>query len=467
MISTRDLIRTRRDGGTHSRADLDDLARGAADGTVPDYALAAWLMAAYLNPLTKAETTDLTLAMAHSGERVDLTGLSKPWLDKHSTGGVGDKTTIVLLPLLAACGLTVVKMSGRGLGITGGTVDKLESIPGFRTDLSVEEMKAQAGRIGLALTGQTPRLAPADGRLYALRDATETVASIPLIAASILSKKIAGGADTVILDVKCGAGAFMTDLAQARELKSWLEEIGAGCGLKVAARITDMDQPLGYAIGNRIEVEEALLVLGMDGDLSMRKQRPPLPVWRFRALCIEYAVLALTTGGVCDEEAARTRVAAALTDGSALSKAREWIFAQGATVPWTRPERPRSNGRPPYLAYWDILDPLGLGRPELPGTLVTAERDGWVARVDAGIVGETVLALGGGRAQKGDAVDHEVGVQILRTVGERVEEGGRYGNALARVVARTPEAAEAAAAKLREAITLSEEPVEERPLFLA
>ena len=428
----RELLRTRRDGGLHSREALDALACGAADGSLPDYALSAWLMAAYLNPLTKRETVDLTLAMAASGERVDLAGLPEPWLDKHSTGGVGDKTTIVLLPLLAACGLTVVKMSGRGLGITGGTVDKLESVPGFRTDLSVEEMKAQAGRIGLALTGQTPRLAPADGRLYALRDVTETVDSIPLIAASILSKKIAGGADTVILDVKCGAGAFMTSLAQARELRAWLTEIGEACGLRVAARITDMDEPLGSAVGNRIEIEEAIRVLASEPNL-------PPPTLRFRALCVEFAVLALVVGDEGGEPEARRRVAAALTSGAALAKAHEWFAAQGATE-LPRPSAPSETVAASVLA---------------PGS-------GWLARVDARAVGETVVSLGGGRAKKGDPLDHEVGVLVARAVGERVQAG----EPLLSVLARTPEAARAAAERLTSAISVSTEPVEPPPLFL-
>ena len=255
------LIARRRDGGSHSADDLGFLAQAAAEGSVPDYQLAAWLMAAYLNPLDERETADLTVAMARSGERLDLSVLSRPWVDKHSTGGVGDKTTLVLLPLLAACGLSLVKMSGRGLGITGGTLDKLASVEGLRLDLPPEALLRVAAESGFALGGQTARLAPADGALYALRDATGTVASLPLIVSSILSKKIAGGAETVVLDVKCGSGAFMRTLPEARALAHALRTVGERCGLRVRCAITDMSTPLGAAVGNALEVREAWDVL--------------------------------------------------------------------------------------------------------------------------------------------------------------------------------------------------------------
>ncbi|RYG47758.1 thymidine phosphorylase, partial [bacterium] len=260
----RDLIAIRRDGRTHTAEELDYLAQAAAKGQVPDYQIAAWLMAAYLNPLDEEQTANLTLAMADSGKRIDLSGLPKPWVDKHSTGGVGDKTTLVLLPLLSACGLTMVKLSGRGLGIAGGTIDKLASFDGLRLDLSPEEAREIAGRIGLSLSGASPALAPADKVLYALRDATATVENMPLIASSILSKKIAGGAETVVLDVKTGSGAYMQKYHESHELAHWLVRIGERCGLKVRAAITDMDQPLGSAVGNMVEVEEARSILRGD-----------------------------------------------------------------------------------------------------------------------------------------------------------------------------------------------------------
>ena len=239
------VISTKRDGGVLGRDEIEHIVAGATDGSIPDYQLSAFLMAAFIQGLNAQETADLTSAMAGSGERLDLSSLPRPWVDKHSTGGIGDKTTLVTLPILRACGLTVVKMSGRGLGITGGTIDKLESVPGFRTDLSPEEMVAQASKIGIALTGQTPKLAPADKKLYSLRNSTSTVASIPLIVASILSKKIAGGAETIVLDVKCGSGAFMRDLSEATSLADALEATAKLLGVRCIARITDMEQPLG------------------------------------------------------------------------------------------------------------------------------------------------------------------------------------------------------------------------------
>lgn len=421
----RRLIADRRDGIAHSRQDFVDLARVAAAGSVPDYQLAAWLMAAYLRPLDADQTAWLTEAMAASGSRVDLAGLPKPWVDKHSTGGVGDKTTLVLLPLLAACGLTVVKMSGRGLGITGGTVDKLESIPGFRTDLDIAELKSQAARIGLALTGQTPDLAPADKALYALRDATATVASVPLIVSSILSKKIAGGAETIVLDVKCGSGAFMADLEAARNLKAWLADVGARCGVAVRAVITDMDQPLGRTAGNALEVAEAFETLrGGRG--------------RLRDLCLGLAEVTLTTTGVGQ---ARQAVECALDDGTALAKARTWMEAQGG-------------------------DPATVEGAHLPSAPVRADvpspAEGWVAKVDARTVGETVVQLGGGRTRKEDAIDPSVGVETLAHVGGRIA----HGQPIFRVHAASDREASLAAERLLSGVEVSNRAVAERPLFL-
>lgn len=381
----RRVIAARRAGEIHAADDLRELCEGAARGTIPDYQLAAWLMAAVLRPLTPGETADLTLAMAASGERLDLSGLPRPWVDKHSTGGVGDKTTLVLLPLLAACGLTMAKMSGRGLGITGGTIDKLESVPGFRTDLDPAEMVAQAGRIGIALTGQTPDLAPADKALYALRDATGTVDSLPLIVSSILSKKIAGGAETVVLDVKCGSGAFMRTLPEARALAAALRETGERAGLNVRVAITDMDTPLGAAVGNALEVAEARAVLRGD-DLTP-------PVARFRELCVALADLALDAVGRAPE------AEAVLADGRAWAKAREWFSAQGAD--------------------WEAWSPSPAPRTRE----IVAERDGVVARVDARAVGLAAVALGAGRQVKTDVIDPRVGLVLLAGVGDRVARG--------------------------------------------
>lgn len=341
-------------------------------------------MAAYLNPLDEAETAALTVSMARSGERIDLTGLPEPWVDKHSTGGVGDKTTLVLLPLLAACGLTMVKLSGRGLGVAGGTLDKLSSFTGLRLDLTPDEAKEIASRTGLAVSGQSARLAPADGVLYALRDATATVENIPLIASSILSKKIAGGAGTVVFDVKCGIGAYMQTYERARELAEWLLRIGERCGLRTRAAISDMDQPLGSAVGNAVEVDEARSVLRCE-ELSP-------PVARFRDLCLALARLTLSAvGSSVDPE----RV---LESGAAWDRFGAWISAQGG-------------------------DPEQIFQDAPVRMTVKASASGVLSRLDARCVGEAVVDLGGGRKHKEDAIDLRVGAMVRRNVGDRVSEG--------------------------------------------
>ena len=388
-MNFQDVIADKRDGKVNSADQLKSLADGAADGSIPDYQLSAWLMAAYVNGLNKQETADLTLAMAHSGERLDLGGLPRPWLDKHSTGGVGDKTTLVVLPILASCGVTMVKMSGRGLGITGGTIDKLESIPGFRTDLSPEEMIGQAKRIGIALSGQTPRLAPADKALYALRDVTGTVASVPLITASILSKKIAGGAETVVLDVKCGSGAFMKTLPEAETLATSLVEIGKLCGLNISAVITDMDQPLGMAVGNATEVWEAWTVLSTSAD------RLAKTTLRFRELCVDLAGHALAAVGLGDIETARN----ALESQKASAKFQEWVRAQGGTFPEDEP------------------------RSEFSLTVEHSGGQGWIQKIDAQAVGEVALELGAGRIEKDDPIDVTAGVNLGVCVGQQIWQG--------------------------------------------
>ena len=402
---------------------LRELARGAANGSLSDEACVAWLREAYDHPLSLNQTAELTLAMAEFGERLDLTGLPKPWLDKHSTGGVGDKTTIAILPLLAACGLTMVKMSGRGLGITGGTIDKLESV-GVRTDLSPIEMVAQAGRIGIALSGQSPNLAPADGRLYALRNQTGLIDSIPLIVSSILSKKIAGGCDTVVLDVKCGSGAFMTDAVRAMELRDALVSTGERCGLRVFAGVTDMTQPLGAAVGNAIEIREARNILR--GDIESPN------VARFRDFVVMMAEHALAAVGF-DPSLAKAR----LVDGSAAEKAREWFSAQGGD----------------FDADFSVD----------PATNVVADQDGWIAGIDAHAAGTIALELGAGRKLKSDLVRGSVGLELPFPVGARVSAGDVIG----RVMTADSASREWAAGQLREAITLSEGPVAAVPLLIS
>ncbi len=421
-------IANRRDGRVQSYEELEALAQAAAKGTWSDEQLAAWLMAAYLRPLGMDETADLTLAMVRSGERLDLADLPRPWLDKHSTGGVGDKTTVVLLPLLACFGLTMVKMSGRGLGITGGTIDKLESVPGFRTDLTPQEMIDQAGRIGLALTGQTPRLAPADGKLYAIRDVTATVGSVPLIASSILSKKIAGGAETIVIDVKCGSGAFMRDLDHAVALARCLEEVGRRASLKVVTHVTDMDQPLGRSAGNALEVQEALAVL------SGRESN------RFSELCVQLAGMALASVG---RPTSSQEIGLALTDGRAASKAMEWFAAQGADL--------------------SVFESDDWSQAPVVEEVVWPGPDGWVTHVDAGVVGETVIRLGGGRHKKGDPVDPRVGVETLVCVGSQIAQG----QPVFRVHASSQASSTEAKDRLAIAVQTTDHQVSPRPLFLA
>lgn len=418
-----DLIAKKRDNGILSTEELAFIANGAADQSIPDYQLAAWLMATFLNGLNDQETADLTLAMANSGERIDLTGLPKPWVDKHSTGGVGDKTTIVLLPILAACGLTVVKMSGPGLGKTGGTIDKLASVPGFNTNLSPEQMKAQAKEIGLALTGQTPSLAPADKTLYTLRDVTATVPCLPLIVSSILSKKIAGGADVVVLDVKCGSGAFMETLDDASKLASKLRDVGQKSGLTVRTVITDMDQPLGRTAGNALEIKEAIRIL-------KNKETS-----RFSELCLSLAQTALEAAGIVADPAF------AIASGAALIKAKQWFAAQGAD-----------------LSVFDNDD----WQVAAIQSEVVALESGFVKSISAEIIGETVVDLGGGRRVKTDKIDPTVGIETLVHIGDKLVEG----QPVFRIHASSDDSAANAQSALADAIKISHLPVSARPILL-
>jgi pyrimidine-nucleoside phosphorylase len=425
-----EVIAKRRFGKGNSDEELRSIAQGAADGEVPDYQLTAWLMAECFRPLSPEETAEFTTAMAQSGDRLDLSGLPKPWVDKHSTGGVGDKTSIVLLPLLACCGMTIVKMSGRGLGITGGTVDKLESITGFRMDLSPKELIDQAKRIGLAISGQTSSLAPADKTLYALRDVTATVDSIPLIVSSILCKKLAGGADQIVLDVKCGSGGFMPDLQRASELAEALMDTGKRIGLPIHVAITDMNQPLGRMVGNLLEVKEAVQVLqGAHGRVS--------------DLCIRLAAHALVATSLApDEESATRTVRDAILEGRASAKAKEWFSAQMAQVD--------------VFEDFEAL-PVAPVRQQ-----ITAPGSGYVAKVDARAVGEAVVALGGGRKKKSDVIDPTVGVEFLKEVGDEISSG----ETMFVVHARSEEDAKAAASHILRSVEISEGFVERPELIL-
>jgi pyrimidine-nucleoside phosphorylase len=386
-----DLIEKKRDGGTHSRAELDALVMGYVRGDVPEYQVAAWLMAVCCRGMQAGEAALLTQSMAASGAQLDLSSVGRPVADKHSTGGVGDKTSLVVMPLVAACGVPVGKMSGRGLGFTGGTIDKLESFPGIRLDLSAADFVRQLREVGIVITGQSADLAPADGKLYALRDVTGTVPSLPLIASSIMSKKLAVGADVIVLDVKTGSGAFMREQDDARALARAMVDIGTTAGRRVAAVVSDMSQPLGRAVGNALEVAEALDTLAGDG--------PP----EFSEFAVELAgmIVELASNGLLG----RSDVQAALRSGAALQKLRAMIIAQGGDA----------------SAFDD--------RARLPGAreqrVLAAEQDGYVARLDALTVARASIGLGAGRERKGDPIDLAVGIVLHAKIGDRVQRGQR------------------------------------------
>lgn len=429
LPSVPELIQKKRDGGEHTRAELEALILGFTRGEVPDYQMSAWLMAVFLQGMTPQETADLTLTMAASGDQLDLSALTNT-VDKHSTGGVGDKTSLILTPMLSALGLTVAKMSGRGLAHTGGTIDKLESFPGWTPELPEERFLAQAREIGLALVGQSKDLAPADGKLYALRDVTATVPSLPLIASSIMSKKLASGAQTIVLDVKVGAGAFMGTLAQGEALARAMVEIGTRAGRQVRAVLTDMDTPLGRLAGNSLEVQEALATLRGEGPADLTE------------LCVALAVEALVAHGE-DPAQAEARARRTLQDGSALTKFRAFVAAQGGEAEVVNaPER---------------LD-VAPDHAE-----VAAPITGYVSRIDALSVGRAVLALGGGRERKDEAIDHGVGVELLKKPGEAVREG----EAALRVYHRGGHGLERALSLLRQGLTVAPQAPAPEPLILA
>lgn len=387
-----DIIIKKRDGLELTREEIEFFVRGMVSGEIPDYQVAAWAMAVMLRGMTERETTDLTLAMAHSGEVLDLSQVVPIAVDKHSTGGVGDKTTLVVEPTVAACGLPVGKMSGRGLGFSGGTIDKMESIRGFRAALSVEEFLHNLKTYGIVLSAQSANLAPADGILYALRDVTGTVPSIPLIASSIMSKKIAAGAQAIVLDVKVGRGAFMRTLEEARRLAEMMVAIGKLSGRRTIALLSDMNQPLGRAVGNALEVKEAIDALHNQGPED------------FVEHCLVVASYMLVLGGKAkDLESARLMAEAALQDGRAWEKFRTLVMAQGGDVS-------------------QVDDPERLPQAQFVET-VTAPRQGYLSQIDAQQVGETSLLLGAGRTKKGDPIDHAVGVLVLHKIGDYVEEG--------------------------------------------
>ena len=387
-----DIIVDKRDGRELSREQIAWVIEGCTDGSIPDYQLSAWLMTVYYSGMTRQEMISLTDAMAKSGDVIDLSPIPGIKVDKHSTGGVGDKTTLITGPIVAACGVPVAKMSGRGLGHTGGTIDKLEAIPGFRTELSRDEFLRIVGEIGIAVIGQSGNLAAADKKLYALRDVTGSVDSIPLIASSVMSKKIAAGADAILLDVKTGRGAFMDSLERAVNLAKVMVAIGASAGKNAIALVTDMDEPLGLAIGNALEVAEAVDILAGRGAQDLRK------------VSLELAANMLLLAGAADELAdCRKMATAAIADGSALDCFKRMAAAQGGDA--------------------GFLDDLAKF-PKAPLILpILAEKTGFVQSMDALAIGNASVILGAGRLRKEDAVDHRAGILLHKKIGDWVDAG--------------------------------------------
>ncbi|HVK10195.1 MAG TPA: thymidine phosphorylase [Gemmataceae bacterium] len=426
-----DIIRRKRDGGELSPAEVEAFAHAAAKGTWPDYQLVAFLMAVYFRGMSAAETAALTKAMTESGTRYRWDDVPGPKVDKHSTGGVGDKTSLVLAPLAAACGVIVPMMSGRGLGHSGGTLDKLEAIPGFRVGLSADEMRAALKAVGIGMTGQTRAVAPADRKLYALRDVTATVESIPLITSSILSKKLAEGIDALVMDVKAGRGAFMKTLPDARRLARSIVDVGTANGVTTEALITAMEVPLGRAVGNALEVIECRDTLQGRGPKDLESLSVTLA-----ARMVRLAGLAATN------EEAEAKVRAALTGGAGLEKFRQMIEHQGGD--------PR------------IVDDVSW-LPKAPHrTAVTADHPGFVTDLDAEKIGVAAMRLGAGRVKSEDAVDHAVGVVVRAHVGERVTAG----STVLEVHYRDDHTLVSALPLLREAIRLGDQPPPTTPLII-
>jgi pyrimidine-nucleoside phosphorylase len=427
-IHPAELIERKRDGGELSDDELRDLVLGYARGDVPDYQMAAFCMAVMFRGLTGAETLAMTQAFIGSGETIDMAKqLGRRVVDKHSTGGVGDKTSIAVGPIVAACGVPFGKMSGRGLGHTGGTLDKLESIPGFGVELGLDEFIAQVRDVGLAIIGTTADLVPADKKLYALRDVTATVDSVALIAASIMSKKIAAGADAIVLDVKVGDGAFMKSIEDAQILAEAMLDLGKRAGRDVVCLLTDMDQPLGHAVGNALEIREAMATLRGEGPADFTEL--------VLAACSR--LLALSDLGV-DESEGRHRAEAALSDGSATAAYERWIRAQGGDPGEDR------LAQAPVVAQ------------------VEAPESGYVTRLGAIQVGVAALHLGAGRRTKEDTIDHAVGVLCRRKRGEKVSAG----EVLAEIHARDDASAAAAAREVLAAYDIGAEQPQARPILL-
>lgn len=423
-----EIIEKKRDGGELSTDQIDWFVQAYTAGKIPDYQAAALLMAIYLRGMNRRETVDLTMAVAKSGDQLDLHDVAPFIVDKHSSGGVGDKTTLVVLPVVAACGVPVGKMSGRCLGSSGGTLDKMESFPGWTPDLTIDQFKEQLAKIGLVLSGQTARLAPADGKLYALRDVTGTIGSISLIAASIMSKKLASGADAIVLDVKLGNGAFMSTLDEARELAQLMVGIGKDAGRNTVALLADMNQPLGYAVGNSLEVKEAIDTLMGNG---------PADLWTH---CLDVAghMLLLADGAQTLGEA-RKQITEVRDDGRALAKFKDMVSCQGGDACLI--DNPDDFQQPPSI------EP------------VVSDQSGYIAGINAGAIGWSCVLLGAGRKIKGESIDHSVGMVVPVKVGDRIERGELLGT----IYAQDQDSCTRAIEELRAAITLSDLPTSPLP----
>lgn len=386
-----DIIMKKRNGGELSKEEIHFFIEGYTRGEIPDYQVSALMMAIYFQKMTEKETYELTMAMAHSGEMLDLSGIHGCKVDKHSTGGVGDKTSLALTPMVAACGIPVAKMSGRGLGHTGGTIDKLESFPGFSTSLTTEQFIENVNRIGIAIMGQTADLAPADKKLYALRDVTATVGCIPLIASSIMSKKLAAGSDAILLDVTMGSGAFMKNLDEAVELARLMVSIGTAHGRKVAALITDMDTPLGHNIGNSLEVAESMAVLQGKGPADLTE------------VCLQLASNMLYLAGKGEMAACRAMAEQVIADGSAFEICCKMFAAQGGDT--------------------SVLRDASLFRKAKYAHDICAPADGYIVQNDVERIGNASVLLGAGRIKKEDSIDFAAGIIMHKKLGDAVKAG--------------------------------------------
>ena len=425
-----DLIKKKRDGLALSTEEIEFFAFASGNEEIPDYQISAMLMAMYLNGLNEQEMLNLTLAMAASGDVADLSAINGVKADKHSTGGVGDKTTLIVAPIVASCGVKIAKMSGRGLGHTGGTVDKLESIPGFRTSLATDEFIDIVNKCGICVAGQSGRLCPADKKLYALRDTTATVDNIPLIASSIMSKKLAGGADCIVLDVKCGSGAFMKDEESAVLLAEKMVEIGKGASKKIAALITDMDKPLGKYIGNSLEIIEAVEVLKGNGPEDLTE------------ISILLSAKLLELAGVGDFAECQKLAKSKINDGSALNKLAEMVRAQG--------------GNDQYIYDTDLFD-----TPEFSHE-IKAEKDGYIHSMDTEGIGSVCVLLGAGRMRKEDRIDHCAGIILNKKTGDVVHKG----ETLATLYASDSSLFENAAERFESSVKISDTKPEKKDLLL-